>query len=333
MLEATPLAIAVAGAVAYGFSDFAGGRASVRLPTLAAVAMAQTVAALGVLALALTTSVAQPGHGQVGLAALAGIGHAAGVFFLYYGIAHGRVAVVVPVSAVSSFALPLIGDLVTGQAPALIQLAGVAIAALSIVLSSYTGDAGPVGSSARTSLQLGLATGLGFGISDLGLGLMPEDLAVSALIIARLSGALAAAAVVSVFLLAHCPAKWIPVRRNNVRASKTTKWFPGSTGVETPVAQNSALRIADGVLEQWPAGRKLLLGVALAATAGVLDASGQLAYTLAATRGQMSIASATTALYPAVVVGLSIWLLKERLSRTQLTGILACLVSIPLMAG
>ena len=155
MLDATPFAIAVIGALAYGCSDFAGGRASVRLPTLAVAAIAQGIAALGVLALVLASGASLPRHGEAALAALAGFGHVAGVLFLYHGIAHGRVAIVVPISAVSGLALPIIGDLVTGEAPALIHLAGVAIAVLSVVLFGRAADAGPAASSVRTSvLQL-----------------------------------------------------------------------------------------------------------------------------------------------------------------------------------
>ncbi len=202
-----------------------------------------------------------------------------------------------PISAVSGLALPIIGDLVTGEAPALIHLAGVAIAIFSVVLFGTAADAGPVAAPARTSVLLGLATGLGFGISDLGLGLMPEDLAVGALMFARLSGAAAAAVVVAVLM---------PRRAGSIVA---------------------------GLAVGAPGRSARLLGLALALAAGLLDATGQLAYVLAATRGQMSIAAATTALYPAVVVALSIWLLKERICRTQLTGMLAGGVSIALMAA
>ncbi len=96
MLDATPFALAVIGALAYGCSDFAGGRASIRLPTLAVAAVAQGIAALGVLALVLASGAVLPRQGEAGLAALAGVGHVAGVLFLYHGIAHGRVAIVCP---------------------------------------------------------------------------------------------------------------------------------------------------------------------------------------------------------------------------------------------
>ena len=125
---------------------------------------------------------------------------------------------------------------------------------------------------------------------------MREEPAVGALMVARLSGAMAAMAIVAVLM------------------------------------QRSAVSIVSRLAVGAPASRALRLGLALAVVAGLLDASGQLAYVLSATRGQMSIAAATTALYPAVVVGLSIWLLKERICRTQISGMLAGGVSIALMA-
>jgi len=64
----------------------------------------------------------------------------------------------------------------------------------------------------------------------------------------------------------------------------------------------------------------------------VLDCFGQLGYVLSATQGQMSIAAALIAFYPAVSVALAVWLLKERIGSPQITGLTASFGSILLLS-
>ena len=73
-------------------------------------------------------------------------------------------------------------------------------------------------------------------------------------------------------------------------------------------------------------------GLQLCVLAGVLDCLGQLGYVLSATHGKISVAAALVAMYPAVSVGLAVWLLKERIGPTQLAGLLATFVSIVLLS-
>jgi drug/metabolite transporter (DMT)-like permease len=73
-------------------------------------------------------------------------------------------------------------------------------------------------------------------------------------------------------------------------------------------------------------------GLFLCAMAGLLDCLGQLGYVLSATQGQMSVAAALVAMYPAVSVGLAIWILKERICPMQLAGLVAGLGSILLLS-
>jgi drug/metabolite transporter (DMT)-like permease len=73
-------------------------------------------------------------------------------------------------------------------------------------------------------------------------------------------------------------------------------------------------------------GRSALLTVP-----GLLLITGTLLYTTATAHGQLSLVSVLGSLFPVVTVGLGVALLQERLSRTQLVGVVAALSGIVLI--
>lgn len=102
----------------YGLADFTGGLLS-RRAHFAAVALAGQVGGL-ILALAVAPLApgSSPGAADLGWGALSGVGTGFGMVFLYRGLSRGAMSVVVPVSAVSGVALPVLaGVLVLGDRP------------------------------------------------------------------------------------------------------------------------------------------------------------------------------------------------------------------------
>jgi drug/metabolite transporter (DMT)-like permease len=82
--------------------------------------------------------------------------------------------------------------------------------------------------------------------------------------------------------------------------------------------------------QPWKPARGLL---AWMICAGVFDSLGNMFFMLAVRHGRMDVASVLSSLYPASTVLLARFLLKEKISPLQTTGMIAALVAIPLIAA
>jgi drug/metabolite transporter (DMT)-like permease len=228
------------------------------------------------------------------------------VFFLYQGMAHGRVSVVAPVAGIVGIGVPVIADFSFIQMASPVHCAGIALAVVAILLFSQSSPEDEDRSKTRYSIRAGFISGMGYGLADLFLGLMTTDTAEGGLAVARMTGATLAIGL----LLALWFAAWFrePLRMSAAASpSKDSTWLPS-----------------------WDANVRL--GLLLCALAGFLDCLGQLGYVLSATQGQISVAAALVAMYPAVAVGLAVWLLKERIGPTQWSGLAATFSGIGLLA-
>ncbi len=82
--------------------------------------------------------------------------------------------------------------------------------------------------------------------------------------------------------------------------------------------------------QPWRTGRRLLPWLALI---GLLDMGGNAAYILAVQSGQLAIAAVLSSLYPVVTVVLSIAILRERMTRSHVVGIVLTGVAIVLISA
>lgn len=153
---------ALAAALAWGTSDFLGGRFSTRLPVFTVGLISQTAS---LAALVLVATIFQPGLSFAPLA----WGFAAGLFTsfgglaLYRGLSLGDSAVVAPLSACGAV-VPVVFAFASGDPPSVAQSAGIAVAIAGILLVSWPRE-GTMFRSAHhlQPVLLGLIAAVGFG--------------------------------------------------------------------------------------------------------------------------------------------------------------------------
>lgn len=128
--------LGLAASVSYGVADFLGGLATRRTTALAVVLGSQVVG-LGVLALGLPIILDERlTAGALGWGAVSGLVGVSGVLLLYKGLAHGRMSVVAPTSAVLGASVPVVYGLAIGEDPSAARLAGVGVALVAVALVS-----------------------------------------------------------------------------------------------------------------------------------------------------------------------------------------------------
>lgn len=126
------LLLALGGAIFYGAGDFAGGFASKRFPAWGVMAASQTIG-LGALGAGLILFPAENVTAvDLVWGAAAGVGGAIGIGLLYRALAEGTMAVVSPVTAATTGAIPVAADLATGGGLGLWSAVGVVLALIAI---------------------------------------------------------------------------------------------------------------------------------------------------------------------------------------------------------
>lgn len=157
------LLLAFASSVSWGAGDFLGGLKSRRLPVLNVLLAAQLV---GLLLIALYVAVrAEPPPGGELLiwGPLSGLAGAVGLAAFYRGLAVGNMGVVAPISSTAAI-VPLVVGFASGERPAALQYAGIALALTGVVLASRE----EMGGTARGA-GLALVSALGFGLFFVGM--------------------------------------------------------------------------------------------------------------------------------------------------------------------
>lgn len=305
MFAIGPAAFALLSALSYGAGDFLGGRASTRLPTLTVLLIAQMAACSVAILAAGGISLSGVDQASLMLGVVGGVAHVAAVGLLYHGLAHGRVCVIAPISGIVNIALPVLIDGVAINGLSLVQSLGILMAASAVGLVSCCGSSGIAQAvrSPRLDVAHGMLSGVLFGIADLSLGSVAPEAAGDAVLAARLVGATG-------ILIAV-----IVMNRQAI----------ASALVRVPVVAFAPAR--------EPLGVQMAAGVLLALMAGTGDCLGHLCYALSAAKGEISVAVATSALFPAVSVLLAVLLLKERIGRLQSIGLAVSAGSIVLLAG
>lgn len=189
-------------ALTYGSADFYGGMAARKSQAVTVVFWSQGVGFLVALIAAPIMGSASVMMGDILWGISAGLAGAAGVGFLYSGLASGLAAVVSPVAALTGAALPVVFAVITGERPDIMTWIGVSLVLPAILLLSS--EQGEKKDHVLKSLQFGFLAGFGFGGFFILIAQTGENSGMWPLLAAR-------AATVPVFLLITVLRK-LPVR-------------------------------------------------------------------------------------------------------------------------
>lgn len=286
----TAILLALGAALAYGASDFIGGRASVRAHfSLVTAVGAGTAFVIAAVAAPLVGGVVTPGPLAWGV--LAGLGSGLGTLFLYRGLARARVAVVAPTSGVLAAAMPAGLALLLGERPTSVTAAGLILALPAVWLISGGGsradDARPSG------LIDGILAGLGFGMLFLALDQAGDSAGLWPL----------AAGQAAAFVLVVVVARKISRPLTQPAATTTAEAAAAATDIDAKTQSRN---------RPW---------VPMALATGVLASAATLLFYASTTTGLLTVAAVLTSLYPAGTILLARLVLDERISRRQGIGL------------
>jgi len=288
--------LALLGALFIGISDFLGGAASQRASPLTVSAVLQLVGLLTLAPIAAVLGASALTAGDLGLGAVSGLVTSVAFLGFFTALAHGRIGVVLPISAAVAALLPAVAGFVGGNRLSALALGGVVCALVAIPLVAYEPQEGggePQGGgadpqegaperwSAARQVSVSTACGAGFGIYFICIGHTSTD-----------SGL------------------W-PTVANLVVAVAVTIPVAARAGLMPGPA--SAPRLA------------LFGGLSL----GVADAT----LTTALQRGPLTVASVLGNLYPLVTIVLGVALLGERVHRWHAVGIALALAGVTMIAA
>ncbi|MBD0321867.1 MAG: EamA family transporter [Aldersonia sp.] len=303
---------ALGSAVLYGVSDFVGGLAS-RRAHFVLVALLGQVAGVGVAA-GVSLLVAAPSLdiGDLGWGALSGLGTAAGMVFLFRGLSHGSMSVVVPTSALTGMSLPVLaGVVLEDQQPTALAWLGIAVAMPALWLVSDSRS--PAGTAGAAGMSAGLIAGLGIAVQYLSLAQASAGSGMWPVTAGRVSA-----------VCVLVPTMLVATRRGRTPASRQQKMQPAS--------RLQKIQLASRLRGTPPAFGMPPTSLSFAALSGATAAAALAAYLLATHHEITAIAVVLSSLYPVIPVLLGITVLHEKLTPRQTVGLLAAAPAAVLLA-
>jgi drug/metabolite transporter (DMT)-like permease len=289
------MVFALAAAALFGSADFLGGVASRRVRAASVLLISTPAGLLVILAAALLTGVPFQAGG-LGWALAAGTAGGAGMIILYAGLAAGPMSVVAPVSALASTVVPVGAALAMGERASAAVYAGAVLCLVAIVLASMEGGRGP-GTRPPTGPGPGLAR---FRVAARGLGY----------------GAASGLAFGIFFLF---------IRNAGTAGVLWPLCLARAAGTVVILAAAAWL----GTRPPGPGAGRWVLPAA--AGAGIMDASANICYLLAARAGLFGIAVVISSLYPGITVLLARVTLGERMRLLQRAGLVLAAAGVAMV--
>ena len=298
--------LGLGGALIFGAADFLGGIASRRISAIRVTAVGG-LAGLVVLVLVLQVTGGVWSLPAVALGATAGVTGAFAISLLYACLAIGPMSILSPLTAVVSAIVPLTAGVLRGEQLPPLGYAALALALVAIVLVGFVPDRKAVRPSAK-ALLMAVGAGTFIGAFLIIIDLTPDDSGVIPLMASRAVNASLLFSTIGVLTLVAAGR-----RRRAARAAVPD----AGTGL-------SSVRGRTG--GNWRPGLRLAIAC------GSLDATANVLVLIGLRGGDLSIIAVLVAMYPAGTIILAAVLLKERITPTQLLGLVMAIAAAAMLA-
>ncbi|MEX1079899.1 MAG: EamA family transporter [Homoserinimonas sp.] len=304
MLTLLVVVVGLGGALIYGAADFFGGLASRSISTIRVTAIG-VISGLVVLVLALPVVGGQWSTQAALFGGLSGVVGAGAIVLLYACLSLGPMSILSPLTAVVSAIVPMTAGLIRGERLDPLGYLALVLALVAVVLVGFV----PARTALRPTLKaLTMATGAGtlIGAFLILIDMTPDNSGLVPLIVNRVvSGAVMFTAIGLIALVA-------------ARNRRLLRRFPS-------VDDSAALRDGPRTTPWLPALKLAVLAGALDAVANALILSGL-------RLGELTIMSVLVAMYSAGTIILAAVVLKERLTASQVFGLILALSAAAMLA-
>ena len=323
------IVLALASAIGYGGSDFAGGLASRSAGVIQVTLLASAVSAMVVTAALPFAASHPPGAAALAWGAVAGLGGTTGAFALYLGFRHAAFSVAGPISAVGTAGFSVLAGLLLGERPTPLALTGIVLALPAIVgtaASAASGATASAASGATASAASGATASAASGATASAASGATASAASGATASAA-SGATAGRPIAGAAAGLVAGAGFALLFIGLDRAGSGSGLWPVAATTVTELAAALAVAALTRNL-RLPGTRPRLLAV----ITGAAGAAGTILFFFATHEGFLAVTAVLTSLYPAVTIVLARTVLGERLTALRLAGLILAAACVGLIA-
>jgi drug/metabolite transporter (DMT)-like permease len=297
--------LGLSGALVFGSGDFLGGLASKRMGAFLATGVAGLIGLFLLIGYTfLIPGTLSPEAIFWGL--ISGVCGALAILLLYAALAIGPMSILSPLGALVSAIFPVMWALfITGESLAWFGYIALGIGAIAIVLVAFTPEKDAVKPRAR-GIIFAVISGVLIGLFLIVLDQAPQEAGLYPLVFNRLVNItimFSAVAIMAIIRWAH---------------KKSLLGRDGKPRADLVVGDAGVLDYRTGIL--------------LALGCGLLDATGNALLLLGIQLGNLSVISVLTAMYPAGTIILAAIVLREKITKLQLVGMVLALTAAGLLA-
>lgn len=297
--------LGLSGALVFGSGDFLGGMASKRMGAFLATGIAGIVGLFVLVGLTFLIP-GQISSGTIWWGLLSGVAGALAILLLYAALAIGPMSILSPLGALISAIFPVIWAIVVShETLAWFGYLALGLGAIAIVLVAFTPEKNAVKPRLR-GIIFASVSGLLIGVFLIIMDQVPADSGLYPLVYNRFVNiGIMFSAVAIMALLRWAHRKGLFGRDGTARAD---------------------LAVGDAGRVDFKNGILFALGC------GVLDSIGNALLLLGIQSGNLSVMSVLTAMYPAGTIILAAIVLREKITKLQLVGMVLALAAAGLLA-